>query len=518
MASIPTHSGGRVFSGRIDTIARQPKAISCALANRSRVLLPLLLANRIAVGDEITYPIPAEDGVGMEVFVKKVSSAGTGACIYLASIEHATQPKLDKRDQSFVSAQVRSGSMGISSVFLPSEVVREYFYGVGDSKNGSVSAGLYQTLRIGASASPAEIRVAFKLRSLELRTIGAARAEYVKLERAFNILGHPDLRAHHDSLLVKPEIPAAFPYGGVGSLLVAGDRSRNGETFFARRLLVFVPEQTHRRFHLSLRNCEFYGDKALCRDVRRMLQFWMDPTLLHVAWDPSWNRWKHLLSSKIEIDGAFVRSSRYRKRSGAWELVDCETGLPSRLSVKLPADFRQDIERARTIYCRFGQYSRALDKIRLCLEHKAIERNDLERMCSELGIPGDVDVAQISWRPDYDQFFYCQLSRLAHRIYLFRGEYIVDLQKAVVVETPQLGHATYIFAKPRSMERFLALYTRITKEDIRRNRDNVGERLGFLGRVVHGTNPRAWLKELRQRVGERIDYADESSQISVGLL
>src|SRR6266542_4184179 len=99
MASIHTHSGGRVFSERIDTIARQPKAISCALANRSRVLLPLLLANRIAVGDEITYPIPAEDGVGMEVFVKKVSSAGTGACIYLASIEHATQPKLDKRDR-----------------------------------------------------------------------------------------------------------------------------------------------------------------------------------------------------------------------------------------------------------------------------------------------------------------------------------------------------------------------------------------------------------------------------------
>jgi hypothetical protein len=139
-------------------------------------------------------------------------------------------------------------------------------------------------------------------------------------------------------------------------------------------------------------------------------------------------------------------------------------------------------------------------------------------MCSELGIPGDFDVAQISWRPDYDQFFYCQLSRLAHRIYLFRGEYIVDLQKAVVVETPQLGHATYIFAKPRSMKSFLALYTRITKEDIRRNRDNVGERLGFLGRVVHGTNPKAWLKELRQLVGERIDYADESSQSSVGLV
>jgi hypothetical protein len=81
------------------------------------------------------------------------------------------------------------------------------------------------------------------------------------------------------------------------------------------------------------------------------------------------------------------------------------------------------------------------------------------------------------------------------------------MEKAVVVETPQVGHATYVFAKPRTMEAFLALYTRTTKEDIRRNRDNIGERLGFLARVIHGANPRAWLKEIRQRLGERIDFA-----------
>jgi hypothetical protein len=61
-----------------------------------------------------------------------------------------------------------------------------------------------------------------------------------------------------------------------------------------------------------------------------------------------------------------------------------------------------------------------------------------------------------------------------------------------------------VFTKPRSMEGFLALYTRINQEDIRRNRDNIGERLGFLGRVIHGTNPRAWLQEVRERVGEKI--------------
>jgi hypothetical protein len=503
MDSVTAPSHKNFLCGRIDTLVRQEKAICCALENRSKVLLPLLLANQISVGDEITLSIPPDNAAGAEIMLMKGASSGARRCIYLVPIEHATQPKLDKRDQSFVSAQVRSGSMGISSVFLPCEIVREYFYSVGDSKNGSASASLYQTLCIGSSASLAEIRVAFKLRSPELNTIGAARTEHVKLERAFNILGHPELRAHYDSLLANPEIPAAFPYGGVGLLLVAGERSRSGESFFARRLLAFVPEQTYRRFHLPLRNCEFYADRALCRDVHRKLQFWLDPALLHVSWDPSWNRWKHLLSSKIEIDGAFVRSSRYRKRSGAWELVDCETGLPSRLSVKLPADFRQDIERARTIYCRFGQYSRALDQIRLCLEHKAIERKELERMCSELGIPGDFDIAQISWRPDYDPFFYRELSRRARRIYLFREDYIFDCEKAVVVETPQLGHATYVFAKPRDMDNFLARYTKTTKTGIRRNQDNVAEQLGFLSRLVHGSSLQSWLIELRERIGEQ---------------
>jgi len=74
------------------------------------------------------------------------------------------------------------------------------------------------------------------------------------------------------------------------------------------------------------------------------------------------------------------------------------------------------------------------------------------------------------------------------------------------VETPQLGHATYLFAKPASMEGFLALYIRTNKEDIRVNRNNVAERLGFLGRVVHGVNARVWVKEVRAKLGEPVDH------------
>jgi len=58
------------------------------------------------------------------------------------------------------------------------------------------------------------------------------------------------------------------------------------------------------------------------------------------------------------------------------------------------------LETAKTTRRRFGQYSRALEQIRLCLEHPTVERAELQRMRAELRIPSDFDIAQISWRPD----------------------------------------------------------------------------------------------------------------------
>ena len=479
----------------------------CVFANQTKLLLPCSLVAYVGIGDDIEFPIPTPDALGTEIHITKNSSLGRNLCFYQAPIGCVSQPKMDKRDRYFVSAGVHHGGLGITKIFLPCEVLRSYFYHLPRADNNADHQTLYDILRIPASASPSELRVAFKLRDLELKTTGAPRSQRTALERAFNIVGHPELRACYNALLADPETPSVFPYGGSGSLLVAGERSRDGQTFFARRIVVFSPELRHRRFHVPLRRCEFYDDQALCRDVRRRLEFWLDPASLHTLWDRTWNQWKHMLGTKIDVDGTFVQSGKYRNRSGEWKLVTCETALPSRLEVKMPADFQQQIESAKATYHRFGRYSQALDQIRLCLEHRAVEKTELERMCSKLHMPGDFDVSLISWRPDYDPFFYRQLSRRARRVYLFRDEYIFDVEKAVVVETPKLGHATYVFAKPRSIDSFLVLYSRGTKDDIRRNNNNAAERLGFLGRVIHGSNPRAWLKEVRQRIGERVDFA-----------
>jgi hypothetical protein len=116
-------------------------------------------------------------------------------------------------------------------------------------------------------------------------------------------------------------------------------------------------------------------------------------------------------------------------------------------------------------------------------------------------------VALITWKADYDAFYYKQLSKRARRLYLFRSEYIFELEKAVVIEIPQLGHATYLFSKPASMPKFLAEYTMVSREDILQNRGNVGEKLGFLGRLIHGVKPEVWLKDLQARVGGPLNYA-----------
>jgi hypothetical protein len=56
------------------------------------------------------------------------------------------------------------------------------------------------------------------------------------------------------------------------------------------------------------------------------------------------------------------------------------------------------------------------------------------------------------------------------------------------------------------MEEFIAVYITSTKEDIRQNRCNIAEKLRFLGRITHGMNPRTWLKELRSRLEEPMDF------------
>ena len=484
----------------------EPGKTVCVLRGADPVVVSKSLGAHIRPGDQIDFAMDTDSAdTSGEIYVRRAAPSARNQDIYQARISCASQPKPDSRGQQYVRAEVTQGRFGISGVHLPCDVLRDYFYVTDRHQTWDRQARLYEILRTSPSASPTELRLAFRLRQLELNAHHAPKADIFALERAFNILAQPDLRACYNQLLTDSESQVVFPYGGLGSILANGQRSRDGQTFFASRILFFRPEVQERRFRAPLRKVDFYHDHAVYYDGRRRLEIGLDQSVMPVVWDATWNQWRHLLGAKMEIQATFVANARYQCRSGQWHVLHWETALPSRIDVKLPADLAEQVKTARKMYNRFGQFSDALEQVRARVDREPVEREELRRLCWDLHIPGDFDVAQINWSPDYDAFFYRHLCRKARRLYLFRGEYILELPMAIAVETPQLGNATYVFARPPEIETFLSDYTRITKEDIRQNRNNAAEKLGFLGRIVHGPNPRAWVKELNRRCGEAID-------------
>ncbi len=477
----------------------------CVLKQGAPVVVPAFLAAYLGSGDEIEIPL-VPDQAGIEIHIRKNASSRRLRELYQAQIGCVTKPKEDKRRELFVAAEVTSTRLGIRSIHVPCRVVRDYFYVADRQREWGKQPTLYDVVRAPQHASPAELRLAFKIRQLELQKEGAPKSACIALERAFNILAQAELRACYDALLKDPEAPIMFPYGGFGSILVSGDRSRDGQTFFATRLLAFRPEMREQSVCAPLRKFEFYNQSAVYRDPRRKLEVIVDQCAMPVVWDQTWNQWKYLLAAKVEIQATFVRASKYCKNAGDWRAVEWEGALPSRLNVELAANLQEQIDAARKMFHRFGQYSEAFDRIRARIEREPVEKRELDRLLGQLGVPGDFGVSQLNWQPDYDPFFYQQLAKRAHRLYLFRSEFIFEVANGVVVETPQLGHATYLFGRPRSMEAFLRIYARVSKEDIRRNRENVAARLGFLGRIVHSSNSGVWLKELLDKLGEPVEY------------
>ena len=123
-------------------------------------------------------------------------------------------------------------------------------------------------------------------------------------------------------------------------------------------------------------------------------------------------------------------------------------------------------------------------------------------LCSQFDVPSTFDVAQINWRPDYDPFYYETLRKRARTMFLFRDEYIFEREALFVIERPQIGHATYSFAKPAHLRAFADRYARTSKCAIRENRGGVAEALKFVGRVMHDKTASHWLAQLCSRLGE----------------
>lgn len=51
-------------------------------------------------------------------------------------------------------------------------------------------------------------------------------------------------------------------------------------------------------------------------------------------------------------------------------------------------------------------------------------------------------------------------------------------------------------------------YSKATREDLRRNRNNIASELGFIGRVVRGPKKKRWLNDVLRLAGEKADYME----------
>lgn len=489
---------------RVLDIRPAEASIAIACAGGATFSLSRLIGSHVRKGDELVTPqVPDSTAVATEILIHRPSLKR--ADLYHARVGYAAQPKPDRRGELFVRVEVVSGQLGMSAIHIPCHVIRDYFFAADRNLPWNRQEPLYRFLRLVRDATFEELRLGFRIRRMELKLAHASRAEFAALERAYNLLADPQLRAVYNELMSKPDAPVPFPYSGFGSLLVEGDRASEGGAFFARRIMAFLPERRRRKFPFPLRNLDFFSDYAIVRDRHRKLEVLIDQQLLPLKWDQTWSQWRHLITASIEISADFIRTGTYRKRDGEWQLVEWETALPSRTEVTVPPDVQESILKARNAHSRFGRYFDHIDRLRWHVQQIPTESDELRRRCWSLGLPGDFDVVQITWRPDYDPYYYEQLSKKARTMYLFREEYIFDLEHCVIVEVPQAGHATYIFAKPARLQQFVWEYAKTTRQDILANRHNVAQRLGFIGRVVHGASKTEWLKELCLRIGEPAD-------------
>jgi hypothetical protein len=423
------------------------------------------------------------------------------ATVIQTRMEYIPLPRLDKNGDPGIRIPLEQSGLGLQALYLPCRAIRNYFFVPDRRSPWDRRQTLYQVLGVSPQSTFADLNAAFRLRRLELQR-QEKREELTTLERVYNLLAIPPLRLAYDELLTDPDRAVEFPGAGFGTLIAGG--SRRADTFFVERILAFRPDCVTKTFAVPFRKIEFCVGYAVVHDPRQKKEIFLDPHSLRLDWDPTWNQWRSYIGRPIQITTECIRTGRYRKIAGAWDYSDWYTALPSRTTAVLPDDLRADIGKAQKAYHRFGRFERDIEVLREKVQRQPMEAAEAKRLAWDRGLPGDFDVRLIIWKPEFEEFFYQKLKRHATSTYLWREEFIFELEHAVVVEVPQAGRASYVFKTPAVMRIWLASYIETSRAEIRKNQGNMAEVLGFVGRVVHGRKPQNWWKELLARSGESI--------------
>lgn len=440
---------------------------TCTLENGSTWTVPALLTQFLMPGDRLALQTECCDSA----FIERLNKDGRRLHFLYAQVLGWRAPTATRSGGHVIRA-------ARTPLLLVAECVTAYFY-------ANEPGALYQSLGARQEATFAELRTAWRLRQIELMAPNTDAGERVRAERSFNILTNPCLRQCYDSMLSGDDTPLPIPYAGPAEILVEGNFSVNEGAFFGRRILSYRPEAEKRTVSILLRTCEFLGDRVICRNPGHKCEVWLDRTQLPgIPWDLTWNHSKHWLQSRLKIEATFVRTST---PEGEIRLL----ALPSRTQVVLPDGIKTDIARAAEIQRSVSQNIDVLNRIRSELRSEPTEYVVVQQWLDHLGIRG-VRPELAVWEPDYDPFYFQALRAHSSTWFLLREEFLFVLPQAVISEIPKAGHATYAFARPTDVASFLNRYSRFTREDVRANRHNAATDLGFIGRIVRGTNKTRW--------------------------
>ena len=202
---------------------RETAGVRCE-TSREPILIPAFLAGHLRSGDEICAE-PGTSSPACEVLARRSLNGRRSRQLYFSRIGYVTQPKSDKRDQYFARAEIASSKLGITSLHLPSSAIRDHFYFFTRRPGEDRSDTLYDLLRATSTSAFADLRLCYRIRRLELLGRAGPGEELRVIERAFNLLMHPELRSCYDALLRDADSPALFPYGGGGQCVASGEQA-----------------------------------------------------------------------------------------------------------------------------------------------------------------------------------------------------------------------------------------------------------------------------------------------------
>lgn len=486
---------------RVKALTLESGAVRCYVHNDESILIPTMLGRCIKPNDIVIILSAEPTGTSPSLLVKRPGAARSTEVLSTTVGVASTIPT--EEAGQYLEVEVPHTD-AIEKLYLSAVAIREHFFAL--AGEDSPRDQLYETLSSHSSATLTELRLAWRLKSIELALSSDPRIKKFHIERAFNILANPELKECYDRLRRDEGALPLFPYGGYGSISLEGQLIEDSKTFTGNRILAFKPDMEERKVSILLRSCEFLPDRIVYRDSRRKLEVWLDGGLLPgLKWDPAWKDWKHWIRSRLDVEATFVTSAKERVDQGERIVSKWSVALPSRLRVTVPEGLRADIECARAFHDLLGRHSDLIRQIAAQIDSCPAEHCLVEKWFGDFNAEPELRPQHVNWQPDYDDFYFEELRKRSKTWFLFRDEYLFVWHKILIAEIPSLGHATYLFLRPQNLEQFLSEYAETAREEVRRNRDEVASRLGFIGRVVRGHRKMRWLNEVLTRAGEHVE-------------